>query len=78
MKKTNLKGKLSLNRETLHTLQPDVLDDVHGGNVVRLTVQATRTIIQASKNYCKPVSAALCTTVTTVASHPAITCRNGN
>lgn len=73
MKKTNLKGKLALDRETLHTLQPDVLGDVNGG-----TATIVRTIVQATKNLCPKVSAAVCTTVTTVASHPAITCKAGH
>ena len=70
MKKTNLKGKLSLNRETLHTLQPDALDDVHGG-----TASLIRTIAQATKNVCPRISQAVCTTTTTVASHRVITCK---
>ncbi len=71
MKKTNFKGKLSLNRETLHTLQPDVLVDVNGGT----SATVLRTIVQATKNLCPKVSAAVCTTVTTAASHPIITCK---
>ena len=71
MKKTNLKGKLALNRETLHSLQRDVLDDVNGGTAGPII----RTIVQATKNLCPKVSAAVCTTVTTAASHPIITCR---
>ena len=70
MKKTNLKGKLALNRETLQILNADVLDDVHGG-----TGGLVRTVIQATKNVCPKVSAAVCTTITTVGSHPIITCR---
>jgi len=73
MKKTNLKGKLALNRETLHTLQSDVLVDVNGG-----TGGLVRTIVQATKNLCPKISAAVCTTVTTAASHPVITCKSGN
>ena len=72
MKKTNLKGKLALNRETLHTLQPGVLVDVNGG-----TSTIVRTIVQATRNLCPKVSAAVCTTVTTAASHPTITCKGG-
>ena len=68
MKKTNLKGKLSLNRETLHTLQPDALEDVQGGNVLRTVVEATRRV-------CPKVSQAVCTITTTVASHRIITCK---
>jgi hypothetical protein len=71
MKKTNLKNKLSLNRETLHSLQPSVLEDVNGGT----SATVVRTIVQATRNLCPKVSAAVCTTVTTVASHPTITCK---
>jgi hypothetical protein len=70
MKKTNLKNKLALHRETLHALQPSVLEDVNGG-----TGTVVRTIVQATRNLCPKVSAAVCTTVTTAASHPIITCR---
>ena len=73
MKKTNLKGKLALNRETLHALQPDVLVDVNGGTAGPII----RTIVQATRNLFPKVSAAVCTTVTTAASHPIITCRGG-
>jgi hypothetical protein len=72
MKKTNLRGKLALDRETLHALQPDVLDGVNGGTSVGPIV---RTIVQATRNLCPKVSAADCTTVTTAASHPTITCK---
>jgi hypothetical protein len=74
MRKTHLKGKLALNRETLHALQPDVLHDVNGGTSLGPIV---RTIIQATRNLCPKVSAAVCTTVTTAASHPGITCKVG-
>jgi hypothetical protein len=53
--------KLSLDRETLIPLQ--ALDGVNGGNWTAIG----RTIIQVSKY--------ACTTVTTVQSHPVITCR---
>lgn len=71
MKKTNLEGKLALHRETLHALQPDVLDGVNGGTLGPII----RTVVQATRNLCPKVSAAVCTTVTTAASHPTITCK---
>jgi hypothetical protein len=71
MKKSNLKGKLALDRETIHTLRADDLYDVNGGTGTLL-----RTIVQATKALCPKISAAVCTTVTTVASHPIITCKN--
>lgn len=71
MKKTILKNKLALDRETLRSLQPSVLEDVNGG-----TGTIIRTVIQATKNLCPKISAAICTTTTTSASHPVITCPN--
>lgn len=56
-------SKLSLERETLMPLQAHDLDEVNGGNWTAIG----RTIVQVSKH--------VCTTVTTVASHPTITCK---
>jgi hypothetical protein len=41
--KKDLKTKLSLNRETLASLQPDILADVAGGQASGLTSDLTRT-----------------------------------
>lgn len=62
MKKQSLK-KLSLDRETLVALQPSELDQINGGTWTAIG----RSLIQVSKY--------ACTTVTTVASHPTITCK---
>ncbi|MBA2545157.1 MAG: hypothetical protein H0V17_36280 [Deltaproteobacteria bacterium] len=55
--------KLSLERETLMPLQADELLEVNGGTLSAIA----RSAIQVSKY--------ACTTVTTVASHPTITCQ---
>jgi hypothetical protein len=62
MKKQSLK-KLDLHLETLVPLQATELVDVHGGTLGAIA----RTAVQVSKY--------LCTTVTTVQSHPTITCK---
>lgn len=62
MKKQSLK-KLGLHLETLVPLQATELVDVNGGTLGAIA----RTAVQVSKY--------LCTTVTTVQSHPTITCK---
>ena len=54
-------SKLSLARETLVPLQPTDLHEVNGGTLGQ--------IIRATIRYC--------TTVTTVVSHPIVTCNGG-
>jgi len=58
MKKQDLEGKLSLQRETLVPLQAAELHDVNGGTWTQ--------IVKATLRYC--------TVVTTVVSHPVVTC----
>ncbi len=53
--------KLALNRETLGSLSPSELNDVNGGTWTQ--------VIKATIRYC--------TVVTTVVSHPVVTCRGG-
>lgn len=55
--------KLALERETLMPLQATELADVNGGTWATIV----RSAVQVSKY--------ACTTVTTVASHPTITCK---
>lgn len=57
--------KLDLQRETLVPLQQSELLDVNGGTLTAIT----RTAVEVSKR--------VCTTVTTVQSHPTITCNGG-
>jgi len=52
-------GKLALNRETLGALSPSEMTDVNGGTL--------GPIIRATIRYC--------TVVTTVVSHPIVTCK---
>jgi hypothetical protein len=59
MKKQNLDGKLSLQRETLVPLQAAELHDVNGGTWGQ--------VVKATIRYC--------TTVTVVVSHPIVTCK---
>jgi hypothetical protein len=48
MKKATTNSKLSLNRETVMTLEPTELDGVHGG--------VTPAIFTASVRFCAPVA----------------------
>ncbi len=58
-------NKLALDRETLMPLQANELLEVNGGTWGAIA----RTAVQVSKY--------ACTVVTTVASHPTITCKAG-